>query len=879
MRFRFLLCLSLSLIALPALADKWTVDDILLTESAGGMDLSPDAKLVVWVKSAMNKEKGEPVSNLILKSLAENYEVQLTRGADNNSSPKFAPDGRRIAFLSSRRAASPQPAGESAGGGSQIWLIDLRGGEPWQLTHFEKGVRAFEWLDDNTLLIVAPEDDSLYAQQVKERKDTSNVVDDEQHAPPVRLFRFDMKTRTAKRITDNTDRIQRVSVSHNGKYAVTTHERSLHYTYDQAIPPVTFLQDLTNGTSKQILTEGKLLPGSIEWTTDDRGFYFSAPYSSNPRFHNATISLLYYYDLAAAKPVQVGLDWENGLDRGLAVLPNGFLALLANGARPRAALYTREGEAFKRTWVESEHAGHIFGMNASKDGKTILYNYSTASVPGQWYAATLEGAALRNPQKFTNLNPGWKDKPITKSELVYWKGARDEQVEGILSYPLHYVAGKKYPLVVMIHGGPAGADLDQFSERYAYPVQLMTQRDAFVFRPNYHGSSQYGLKWAESIGNGNYNELEETDVETGVDSLIAKGLVDPEKLGVMGWSNGSIITIELTTRTTRYKVASAGAGDVNWTSDWGNAVFGESFDHYYFGKSVLEDPQLYLRKSPLWRMDKVRTPTIIFFGTEDKQVPTEQGWQHYRALQQLGKTDVKFILFPGEAHGPRKYVHQRRKLVEEQAWFDKYLFHQDPEVSESLKPASPLAAALKLQAMGKTPETVVHGNLKIGRFEVTRAQYAAFDPAYKFDPGTGNYPATGVAFDRAKAYCEWLSTTTGEKYRLGTEEEMQSLLKAGKNENTLDYWAGYPLNPDDAKKLAADVQKLGAGALLRPVGSFAGSGEDPLFDLGGNAAEWTVTKSGAGKVLGGSADRPADSKADDPPRLDYVGFRVVSDSK
>jgi dipeptidyl aminopeptidase/acylaminoacyl peptidase len=879
MRIRFLLFLAIFLIALPALADKWTIDDILLTESAGGMEISPDGKLVVWVKSAMNKEKGEAVSNLVLKSLADNYELQLTRGADNNSSPKFAPDGHRIAFLSSRRPATPQPAGEAAGGGSQIWLIDLRGGEPWQLTHFESGVRAFEWLDDNTLLIVAPEDPSLYAQQVKERKDTSQVVDDEQHAPPVRLFRFDMKTRAAKRITNNTDRITRVSVSPDGHYAVTTHDRSLHYTYDQAIPPVTFLQDLVKGTSKQLLTDGKLLPGNIEWATDSRGFYFSAPFTNHPRFHNATISLLYYYDLAADKPVQVALDWENGLDRGLAVLPNGFLALLANGARPRAALYTREGDAWKRTFVESEHAGHIFGINASKDGKTILYNYSTASVPGQWYAATLEGAALRNPQKFTNLNPGWKDKPISKSELVYWKGARGEQVEGILSYPLHYVAGKKYPLVVMIHGGPAGADLDQFSERFAYPVQLMTQRDAFVFRPNYHGSSQYGLKWVESIGEGNYNELEETDVETGVDSLIAKGLVDPDKLGVMGWSNGSIITIELTTRTTRYKVASAGAGDVNWTSDWGNAVFGESFDHYYFGKTPLEDPQLYIRKSPLWRMDKVRTPTIIFFGTEDKQVPTEQGWQHYRALQQLGKTDVKFILFPGEAHGPRKYVHQRRKLVEEQAWFDKYLFHQDPEVSESLKPASPLAAALKAKAMGKTPETVLRGNIEIGRFEVTRAQYAAFDPAYKFDAGTENYPATNITFEKAKAYCEWLSKTTGAKYRLGTEEEMQSLLKASRTENTLDYWAGYTLNPDDAQKLAASVDSLGAGALLRPVGSFAGSGDDPLFDLGGNAAEWVVTKNGAGKVLGGSADQPADSKADAGPRPDYIGFRVVKDAK
>jgi len=343
----------------------------------------------------------------------------------------------------------------------------------------------------------------------------------------------------------------------------------------------------------------------------------------------------------------------------------------------------------------------------------------------------------------------------------------------------------------------------------------------------------------------------------------------------MGWSNGSIITIEVTTRTTRYKAASAGAGDVNWISDWGNCEFGHSFDDYYIGKVPMDDPQLYIRKSPLFRMDKVRTPTIIFFGTVDRQVPTEQGWQHFRALQHYGKTDVRFILFPGEAHGPRKLVHQRRKLEEELAWFDKHLFATAKPAEEWLKPESPLAAALKFKAAGGTPETVERGKLQISRFEVTRAQYAAFDPAYKYPAGTDRYPASGIAFENAKRYCEWLSKTTGAKYRLGTEEELEKHLKAGKGENTLDAWAGYAVNADDAERLAPLVDGLGPGALLRPVGSFPGSGEDPFYDLGGNAAEWVVAKDGTGKAVGGSADRPADAKSVSPARLDYTGFRVI----
>jgi dienelactone hydrolase len=381
-----------------------------------------------------------------------------------------------------------------------------------------------------------------------------------------------------------------------------------------------------------------------------------------------------------------------------------------------------------------------------------------------------------------------------------------------------------------------------------------------------------------------------------VDFLIAKGLVDPEKVGTFGWSNGSILSIALSiANPERYKAVAAGAGDVEFISDWANVDFGHSFDTYYFGKSPLEDPVLYIRLAPLFQMHKVKAPTIIFFGTEDRNVPTSQGWTHYRALYHLGQVPVKFLLFPGEPHGLQEYSHQQRKVDEEMAWFDRWFFKTLAAENEAFKKDSPLGQALRKKEIARAgtwygletksggpliPEVVRRGELEVGRLEVTRAQYKAFDPAYAMAPDTENYPANNVSFEKAKEYAAWLSTLTGQTWRLPDEDEVSSLYQRPGSENTLDYWAGFSLNPDDASRLRAKVDELGTGApLLKEAGSFAGAGkeEEPLvFDLGGNVAEWVLGKDGGAKKIGGSADRPSDGRAQSGSAgMEYTGFRMV----
>jgi dipeptidyl aminopeptidase/acylaminoacyl peptidase len=882
----------------PAKDVPWKPEDVIFAETINDFSLSPDAHSVVWIQGEGDKEKDERVSNLFLTSLAEDRTVQLTRGNNTVSLPQWSPDGEWIAFLSSR----PRPGAKPETAATQIWLISSHGGEAYVLTELERAPHRLQWLDKDTLIFSAAEDPSAYEQAQKKKKDDSEVVDDADHQPPVRLFKITVKDKKVTRLTNNNDWIDQWSASKDGKYAVAVHARSLHYTFDQKVPPVTFFHSLSDGTEKQIFTEGRVYPNILAWAPDNSGFYATASFSNDPKFLTATIQLVYFYDLATGKITPVPLDWENGAGHDLHTTADGFVTLLAAGAHFDVAHYTREKSGdtwrWKRATLEGENAKNIQFFDVSEDGKTLVYQSSSASRMPQLFSAQMDGSKLAAPKQLTKVNENLtKSRNFAKSEVIRWKGANGDEVEGVLRYPADYEPGKKYPVITAIHGGPTGTDMDTWRDSWAYPYELFTQRGAFVLSPNYHGSGNYGLKWVESICCGNYYDLETPDINDGVDYLIEKGMVDSDKVATMGWSNGSILSTSLiTTYPSRYKVASVGAGDVEWISDWGNVVFGDSFDSYYFGKSPLQDPELYIRKSPFFKLDKVQAPVLIFHGNADTNVPPSQSWSYFRALQYHGKVPVKFVVFPGEPHGPRKLTHQMRKVEEEVAWFDKYFFKTTPPENEAIKAGSPLDTALRTKSAARTgeifgatftskgksvliPELVKSGDLEIGRFEVTRAQFFAFDRNYKLERGTENLPVTGVTLEQAKAYADWLNKLTGQVWRVPNENEMVGKYDKKEGENTLDYWAGYAPNPDDTLRLREKLKELpGSAPLLKPVGSFVGHGqpnEELLFDIGGNAAEWVLTADSKGKAMGGSADCPADTRSTCTQAPEYIGFRVV----
>jgi dipeptidyl aminopeptidase/acylaminoacyl peptidase len=279
------------------------------------------------------------------------------------------------------------------------------------------------------------------------------------------------------------------------------------------------------------------------------------------------------------------------------------------------------------------------------------------------------------PKYLSDAGEQWKSFKLATREVIEWKSTDGTAIQGILIKPADYDAKRKYPLLVVIHGGPTGLDTPiDAADRY-YPIERFAAKGALVLKPNYRGSAGYGEKFralnVRNLGLGDYQ-----DVISGVDYLIGKGIVDKDRVGAMGWSQGGYISAFITTYSDRFKAVSVGAGISDWMTYYVNTDI-HPFTRQYLKATPWEDPEIYQKTSPIFYVNRAKTPTLIQHGDQDKRVPPPNAFELYQALKDRG-VPAKLILYKGFGHPINKPKQQRAVMEHNYDWFSKYIWGEEP---------------------------------------------------------------------------------------------------------------------------------------------------------------------------------------------------------
>ena len=319
----------------------------------------------------------------------------------------------------------------------------------------------------------------------------------------------------------------------------------------------------------------------------------------------------------------------------------------------------------------------IGGVDFSADGSTMAFTGQTATTLSEVYRAVVGSDRLSAPTALTSMSEqvsGWS---LGSSEVISWKSKDGATIEGVLHKPKDFDPARRYPLLVLIHGGPTGIDYPQAVYGSVYPVHQWLAKGALVLRPNYRGSAGYGETF-RSLNVRNLGVGDAWDVLSGVDFLVKQGMVDTTRMGAMGWSQGGYISAFLTTTTARFKAISVGAGISDWMTYYVNTDI-HPFTRQYLKATPWDDPQIYAKTSPMTYIKQARTPTQIQHGEFDRRVPIPNAYQLLQGLQDRG-VPARLIVYKGFGHGINKPKERLAAVWHNWQWFGKYLWGEEIEL-------------------------------------------------------------------------------------------------------------------------------------------------------------------------------------------------------
>jgi dipeptidyl aminopeptidase/acylaminoacyl peptidase len=688
-----------------------TFMDVQELRSAGSWAPSPDGAWMLYTVTTPDWSEGESRSDIHIVSMSQGSasDRRLTFTDDKDETdPAWSPDGTFYVFASDRAedgvtqlymmrpdggearrvTDAVEDVSDFAFGPEGRWLVfragepdqeqlyrlpvaDLGGADALRITSAEAGVEEWTW-EPGGARIYFTRPDSFDAHEKRRVEEGFTVEVKNPVTPLSSLWSVEVASASERRLTnDAAYSVEGFAVSPDGRWIGFTggsperYERNITASGLYADP---YLLDVTTGRLERLTENREVSEGELSFSPDGRSIAFSAP--DDMEHYSMSESRIYVRatDAHGTAFRKLGTSFDNSLRVGF-WSEDGASIYFDAGVRASTQLHAVDVSTGEVRQVTHERAA----LSVERDHETgvLLIEYSDPRTPPTVFTvATIERVADRSAwTHLVDVNPQVRDISLGAEVEIEWESTDGEIVGGVLVYPVGYEEGRRYPLIVAIHGGPASADVLRFNG--GYNAQVYAGAGYAVLKPNYRGSRNYGNAHRTDIV-GDYFTLGFDDIMTGVDHLIEEGIADPERLGALGWSAGGHWSNWILTHTDRFKAISSGAGTMNWISMYAQSDVQRNRQFYLGDAFLYESFESYWDQSPLKYVMNARTPTMIHVVEGDPRVPSPQSVELHMALKKLG-VPTELFMYPGRSHGIPDPRNRLVKAVSEMAWMDHYV--------------------------------------------------------------------------------------------------------------------------------------------------------------------------------------------------------------